>query len=64
MLEAKCEPGGGVPPPGELAVLSVSTLRRSVSQLMDGKSVGPEDAWDPNTSGQDSGMVRDPRNVG
>ncbi|XP_029705581.1 usherin isoform X2 [Takifugu rubripes] len=59
MLEAKCEPVGGAPPQGELEVLSVSTLRRSVSQLMDGKSVGHEDAWDPNTSGHDSGMFMD-----
>lgn len=64
MLEAKCGPVGGAPPQGELAVLSVSTLRRSVSQLMDGKSAGDEGAWDPNTSGHDSGMVREPRNVG
>lgn len=63
VLEAKCEPVGGVPPQGELGVLSVSSLRRSVSQLMDVKSVGDEDVWDPNTSGHDSGMVRHPHNV-
>lgn len=63
MLEAKCEPVGDVPPQGELGVLSVSTLRRSVSQLMDVKSVGDEDVWDPSTSRHDSGMVRDPKNV-
>lgn len=62
--ETKCEPVGDVPPPqGELGVLSVSSLRRSVSQLMDVKPAGDEDVWDPNTSGHDSGMVRDPRNV-
>lgn len=63
VLEAKCEPDGDVPPQGELGVLSVSSLRRSVSQLMDVKSVGDEDVWDPSTSGHDSGMVRDPKNV-
>lgn len=62
-LEVKCEPVGDVPAQGELAVLSVSSLRRSVSQMMDGKSGVDEDTWDPNTSGHDSGMVRDPKNV-
>lgn len=62
-LEAKCEPVRDAPPQGELGVLSVNSLRRSVSQLMDGKSVGEGEAWDPNTSGHDSGMVRDPKNV-
>lgn len=34
-------------------------LRRSVSQLMDGKTVaGDDEAWDPDISGHDSGMVR------
>lgn len=58
-LEVKCEPEG--PPPGELGVLSVNSLRRSVSQVMDGKSLtGDNESWDPNISGHDSGMVRDP----
>lgn len=61
VLEAKCEPVEDIPPQGELGLLSVSSLRRSVSQLMDVKSVGDEDVWDPNTSGHDSGMVRDPK---
>lgn len=61
-LEVKCEPEG--PPPGDLGVLSVSSLRRSVSQVMDGKSLtGDDEAWDPNISGHDSGMVREPPNV-
>lgn len=63
VLEAKCEPVGDAPPQGELGVLSVSSLRRSVSQLMEVKMGGDEDVWDPNTSGQDSGMVREPKNV-
>lgn len=64
VLEAKCEPVTEVPPQGGLGVLSVSSLRRSVSQVMDGKSLtGDDEAWDPNISGHDSGMVRDPKNV-
>lgn len=64
MLEAKCEPGDEDPPQGELGILSVNSLRRSVSQVMDGKSLtGDDDVWDPNISGHDSGMVRDPKNV-
>lgn len=64
VLEAKCEPVTEVPPQGEPGVLSVSSLRRSVSQVMDGKSLtGDDEAWDPNISGHDSGMVRDPKNV-
>lgn len=62
VLEVKCEPEGA--PPGELGVLSVSSLRRSVSQVMDGKSLtGDDEAWDPNISGHDSGMVRGPEKV-
>lgn len=64
VLEAKCEPGDEDPPQGELGILSVNSLRRSVSQVMDGKSLtGDDDVWDPNISGHDSGMVRDPKNV-
>lgn len=60
MLEAKCEPGDEDPPQGELGILSVNSLRRSVSQVMDGKSLtGDDDVWDPNISGHDSGMVRE-----
>lgn len=59
-LEAKCEPTDEVPPEGELGIFSVNSLRRSVSQVIDGKSLtGDDDAWDPNISGHDSGMVRD-----
>ena len=66
MFEAKCEPIDEVcepidevPPQGELGILSVNALRRSVSQMMDGKSLaGDNEAWDPNISGHDSGMVR------
>ncbi|XP_058470137.1 usherin [Solea solea] len=61
VLEAKCEPSDeALPPQGELgvlSVLSVNSLRRSVSQVMDGKSLtGDDEAWDPNISGHDSGM--------
>lgn len=64
VLEVKCEPVEEVPPQGELGILSVNSLRRSVSQVMDGKSLtGDDEAWDPHISGHDSGMVRDPKNV-
>ncbi|KAM7368028.1 hypothetical protein PAMP_014283 [Pampus punctatissimus] len=60
VLEAKYEPTDEVPPQGELGILSVNSLRRSVSQVMDGKSLtGVDDAWDPNISGHDSGMFMD-----
>ncbi|XP_017291478.1 usherin [Kryptolebias marmoratus] len=60
VLEAKCDPDEEMPPPDEPGVLSVSSLRRSVSQLMDGKSLTEEDdVWDPNISGHDSGMFMD-----
>ncbi|XP_047184712.1 usherin [Scophthalmus maximus] len=60
VLEAKCEPSGDDPPQGELGILSVNSLRRSVSQVMDGKSLAGDDgAWDPNVSGHDSGMFMD-----
>lgn len=59
VLEAKCEPIDEVPPQGELGIFSVNSLRRSVSQVIDGKSLtGDDDTWDPNISGHDSGMVR------
>ncbi|XP_030261827.1 usherin [Sparus aurata] len=60
VLEAKCEPDDEVPPQGELGILSVNSLRRSVSQVIDGKSLtGDDEAWDPNISGHDSGMFMD-----
>ncbi|KAM8831518.1 usherin isoform 2-T2 [Spinachia spinachia] len=60
VLDFKCEAADEVTAPGELEILSVNSLRRSVSQVMDGKSVaGDEDAWDPNISGHDSGMFMD-----
>lgn len=54
VLEAKCEPEDEVPQ--QLSILSGTSLRRSISQLMDGKSL-EDDVWDPNISGHDSGMV-------
>ena len=60
VLEDKYEPSGDAPPQGELGILSVNSLRRSVSQVMDGKSLTDDGTWDPNISGHDSGMVRDP----
>ncbi|XP_037305607.2 usherin [Pungitius pungitius] len=58
VLDAKCEAADEVT--GELEILSVASLRRSVSQVMDGKAAtGEEDAWDPNISGHDSGMFMD-----
>ncbi|CAL8313707.1 unnamed protein product [Lota lota] len=65
ILDTKCE----APPASELGVLSVSTvygsaqnpsqnsLRRSVSQALDGKSLAEDsDVWDPHVQGHDSGM--------
>lgn len=64
VLEVKCEPMDEEAPQGELGILSVNSLRRSVSQVMDGKSLtGDDDTWDPNISGHDSGMVRDPQTL-
>ncbi|XP_035811291.1 usherin [Amphiprion ocellaris] len=58
--EAKLHPANDAPPPGELGMLSVNALRRSVSQVMDGKSLTEDDdVWDPNVSGHDSGMFMD-----
>lgn len=58
--EAKCQAVNGVPPQGEPGSLGVGPLRRSVSQLMDGKTLaGDDEAWDPDISGHDSGMVRE-----
>ncbi|XP_060908202.1 usherin [Labrus mixtus] len=60
VLETKCELGEEAPAQGELGILSVNSLRRSVSQVMDGKSsTGDDDVWDPNISGHDSGMFMD-----
>ncbi|XP_071335560.1 usherin [Trachinotus anak] len=60
LVEAKCEPTDEERPQGELGILSVNSLRRSVSQVMDGKSLtGDDEAWDPNISGHDSGMFMD-----
>ncbi|KAM9703379.1 usherin [Menidia menidia] len=57
VVEVKCEPAEEAPPQGEL---SVGVLRRSVSQVMDGKPFGgDDDVWDPNISGHDSGMFMD-----
>ncbi|XP_039637269.1 usherin [Perca fluviatilis] len=59
-IDEVCEPIDEVPPQGELGILSVNALRRSVSQMMDGKSLaGDNEAWDPNISGHDSGMFMD-----
>ncbi|XP_072297573.1 usherin isoform X2 [Eucyclogobius newberryi] len=55
-VEGKCEEDLG----DELGILSVNSLRRSVSQVMDGKSLtGDSEIWDPNISGHDSGMFMD-----
>ncbi|XP_075993868.1 usherin [Genypterus blacodes] len=60
LLGEKCEAVDGVAPEGELGILSVNSLRRSVSQVMDGKSLaGESEVWDPNISGHDSGMFMD-----
>ncbi|KAK2856338.1 hypothetical protein Q5P01_005073 [Channa striata] len=57
VVEAKCEPTDEVPSQGEMEILSAASLRRSVSQVIDGKSLtGDDDPWDPNISGHDSGM--------
>ncbi|XP_056284669.1 usherin [Pseudoliparis swirei] len=58
VLGAKGEPVDKLPPQ-ELEILSVNSLRRSVSQMMDGKSMTGDEAWDPNISGHDSGMFMD-----
>ncbi|XP_029966701.1 usherin [Salarias fasciatus] len=59
VLEVKCEPVDEAAP-AEMGVPSVNSLRRSVSQVMDGKSLaGDDEAWDPNVSGHDSGMFMD-----
>ncbi|KAJ3607277.1 hypothetical protein NHX12_026788 [Muraenolepis orangiensis] len=68
ILGMKCE----APLESELGVLSVSTvygsahnpsrnsLRRSVSQALDGKSLAEDsDVWDPHVQGHDSGMFMD-----
>nr|XP_020479323.1 usherin-like isoform X2 [Monopterus albus] len=60
VLEPKCEPIDDVLPQDELGILSVNSLRRSVSQVLDGKflTIGDE-VWDPSISGHDSGMFMD-----
>ncbi|XP_014847545.1 PREDICTED: usherin isoform X1 [Poecilia mexicana] len=64
ILEAKCEPAEEIDSGEEVGVLSVNSLRRSISQVIDGKSLtgDDDDVWDPNISAHDSGMVRDPKN--
>ncbi|XP_041831955.1 usherin [Melanotaenia boesemani] len=60
VLAAKCEPADETPQQDEVGILSVNSLRRSVSQVMDGKSLAEDDeVWDPNVSGHDSGMFMD-----
>ncbi|XP_013888757.1 usherin [Austrofundulus limnaeus] len=60
VLEVKCDPDDEGPPEDPLGELSVNSLRRSVSQVMDGKSLtGEDDVWDPHISGHDSGMFMD-----
>uniref|UniRef100_A0AAV2KBT2 Uncharacterized protein n=1 Tax=Knipowitschia caucasica TaxID=637954 RepID=A0AAV2KBT2_KNICA len=57
VTEGKCEEDLAQ---AELGILSVNSLRRSVSQVMDGKSVAEDsDVWDPNINGHDSGMFMD-----
>ncbi|XP_047243958.1 usherin isoform X1 [Girardinichthys multiradiatus] len=63
ILEAKCEPAEDIDAGDELGILSVNSLRRSISQVIDRKSLAEDDdVWDPNISAHDSGMVRDPKN--
>ncbi|XP_043961866.1 usherin isoform X2 [Gambusia affinis] len=60
ILAAKCEPTGEIAAGEEEGVLSVNSLRRSISQVIDGKSLtGDDDVWDPNISAHDSGMFMD-----
>ncbi|XP_034018084.1 usherin [Thalassophryne amazonica] len=60
VMEDKCEAVEEVPPQGMLEILSVNSLRRSVSQVIDGKVLTPDDeSWDPDISGHDSGMFMD-----
>ncbi|CAB1342994.1 unnamed protein product, partial [Coregonus sp. 'balchen'] len=70
--DSKFWAGGDAPPEGELGILNVSSLhvsaihgsahsqnslRRSVSQMMDRKSLtGEEEVWDSHIQGHDSGM--------
>ncbi|MEQ2250728.1 hypothetical protein ILYODFUR_003832, partial [Ilyodon furcidens] len=60
ILEAKCEPAEDIDAGDELGILSVNSLRRSISQVIDGKSLAEDDdIWDPNISAHDSGMFMD-----
>ncbi|XP_007560988.1 usherin isoform X2 [Poecilia latipinna] len=61
ILEAKCEPAEEIDSGEEVGVLSVNSLRRSISQVIDGKSLtgDDDDVWDPNISAHDSGMFMD-----
>ncbi|KAK5623021.1 hypothetical protein CRENBAI_021028 [Crenichthys baileyi] len=60
ILEAKCEPAEDIDAGDELGILSVNSLRRSISQVIDGKSLAEDDdVWDPNISAHDSGMFMD-----
>ncbi|XP_061785953.1 usherin [Nerophis lumbriciformis] len=53
VLESKCEGGVNQDQGG------TTSLRRSVSQVMDRKSVPGDKAWEPTVSGHDSGMFMD-----
>ncbi|CDQ71386.1 unnamed protein product [Oncorhynchus mykiss] len=54
--DSKFWAGGDAPPEGELGILN-NSLRRSVSQMMDRKSLtGEEEVWDSHIQGHDSGM--------
>ncbi|XP_067098583.1 usherin isoform X2 [Osmerus mordax] len=69
VLDSKLGPGGHGPAEADLGIFSVSSLhalppdpsqnslRRSVSQLIDRKSLTEdEEVWDPHVHGHDSGM--------
>ncbi|XP_061756734.1 usherin [Nerophis ophidion] len=53
VLESKCEGGINQDQGG------TTSLRRSISQVMDRKSVPADKAWEPTVSGHDSGMFMD-----
>ncbi|KAL0967537.1 hypothetical protein UPYG_G00253520 [Umbra pygmaea] len=72
VTDSKFWAGGDAPPEGELGILNVSSLhvsaihgsahsqnslRRSISQILDRKSLtGEDDVWDAHGQGHDSGM--------